>query len=240
VTETTLIENVAWACRILAREGYEDLTLGHVSARGADGRTMYIKRKGVTLGEVSPGDVLAFHLDGDLAEAPANMHLEAVLHTEVYKRRPEVRCVVHGHPPYATAFAATDARLEVLTHDAVLFAGGLATYDGVPDLIIDAHQGAEVAEALGGGSALLLRNHGVLVAERSVAWATVTGVLLEKSIQLQAIATQLGAPRPIPEPLVERIHGRKYQEAFAAEYFDAWVRSLRRSGLGFGMPPEER
>jgi L-fuculose-phosphate aldolase len=238
VPDDTLIEQVAWACRILAYQGYEDLTLGHVSARSEDGRTMYIKRKGVALGEVTPADVLAFDLDGDLSSAPAHMHLEAVLHTEVYKRRDDVRCVLHGHPPYATAFSATEARFEHLTHDGVLFVDGLATFDGVPDLIIDAQQGRDVAEALGDQSALLLRNHGVLVAERSVAWATVTGVLLEKSIQLQAIATTLGLLRPIPDQWVDRIHARKYQDAFALEYWDAWVRNLRRSGLAFGMPGE--
>lgn len=231
-----LIERVAWACRILAGQGYEDLTLGHVSARGADDRTMYIKRKGVSLGEVTPGDILAFDLDGDLATAPGDMHLEAVLHTEVYKRRPDVRCVVHGHPPYATAFSATAAEFEFLTHDAVLFIDGLSTYDGVPDLIIDAGQGGEVAEALGTGAGLLLRNHGVLVAERSVAWATLTGVLLEKSVQTQSIASTLGELRPIPARWIDHIHSRKYRDGFVEEYWNAWVRDLRRSGGAFGMP----
>lgn len=238
MTDEALIEQVAWACRILATQGYEDLTLGHVSARGEDDRTMYIKRKGVALGEVTPEDVLAVDLEDDLSEAPDGMHLEAVLHTEVYRRREDVRCVLHGHPPYATAFSATDAKFEHLTHDGVLFADGIATFDGAPDLIVDAQQGRDVAEALGERSALLLRNHGVLVAERSVAWATVTGVLLERSIQLQSIAMTLGPLRPIPESWVERLHPRKYQEAFADEYWDAWVRSLRRNGLGFGMPEE--
>ena len=41
--EQSLREQVAWASRILATEGYADLTLGHVSARGEDGR-VYIKR----------------------------------------------------------------------------------------------------------------------------------------------------------------------------------------------------
>jgi L-fuculose-phosphate aldolase len=167
------------------------------------------------------------------------MHLEAVLHTEVYKRRPDVRCVVHGHPPYATAFSATDARFEFLTHDAVLFIDGLSTYNGVPDLIIDAAQGEDVARALGAGSALLLRNHGVLVAERSVAWATLTGVLLEKSVQMQSIAAGLGRLQPIPPEWVERIHPSKYQDGFPDEYWNAWVRSLRRTGGAFGMPGEE-
>ncbi len=77
------IEDVAWAWRILAMAGYADLTLGHVSVRGSDGRTIYIKRKGVALGEVTPGDVVAVDLDADLRQRPAGMHLETVLHTEV-------------------------------------------------------------------------------------------------------------------------------------------------------------
>ena len=108
--DPSLAVEVAWACRILAAQGYEDLTLGHVSVLTADG-VMYIKRKGVALSEVTPEDVLVFPVEADLADAPAEMHLEAVLHTEVYKRRPDVRCVIHGHPLYATAFGATDARL---------------------------------------------------------------------------------------------------------------------------------
>jgi L-fuculose-phosphate aldolase len=235
----SLTAQVAWACRILAAQGYEDLTLGHVSVRTPDDRTMYIKRKGVALSEVTPEDVLVFHLDADLADAPADMHLEAVLHTEVYKRRPDVRSVIHGHPLHATAFGATDARLETLTHDAVLFTDRISTYDGVPDLIIDAEQGKEVAEALGDGTVVLLRNHGVLVAERNTSWAVLTAVLLEKAVQLQAVAATFGRLRPIPEALVKSIHRRKYQDAFPAEYWDAWIRALRRAGQDQGMPPEE-
>lgn len=233
-----VVEEVAWACRILAMLGYEDLTLGHVSARGSSDRTIYIKRKGVALGEVVPADVLAV----DLEEVPPNggggMHLETVLHTEVYKRRPDVRSVVHGHPPYATAFGATDAEFAYLTHDSVLFANGISTYDGVPDLIMNEQQGAAVAEALGSGTALLLRNHGVLVAERDVRWAVLASVLLERAIQLQAIATSVGPLHPIPPRLLEGIHTNKYQADFAGEYWDAWIRGLRRSGRAFGMPGE--
>lgn len=231
-----LIEEVAWACRILSMMGYEDLTLGHVSARGSDDRTIYIKRKGVGLGEVAPADILAVDLLGELGNGAEGMHLETVLHTEVYKRRPDVRSVVHGHPTYATAFGATDAEFAYLTHDSVLFIDGISTYDGVPDLIIDEQQGAAVAEALGAGTALLLRNHGVLVAERDLRWAVLASVLLERAIQLQAIATSVGPLHPIPERMLKGIHAVKYQADFAGEYWDAWVRALLRSGRAFGMP----
>lgn len=231
-----LAEQVAWACRILASQGYEDLTLGHVSLLTPEG-VMYIKRKGVALSEVTPEDVLVVPVEADRADAPADMHLEAVLHTEVYKRRPDVRCVIHGHPLYATAFGATNARVETLTHDAVLFTDRIATYEGVPDLIMEGEQGKEVAEALGDGTVVLLRNHGVLVAERDTAWAVLTAVLLEKAVQLQSVASTFGELRPIPDELVQSIHSRKYQPGFPDEYWDAWIRALRRTGGAHGMPP---
>jgi len=233
-----LSESVAWACRILALAGYEDLTLGHVSVRASDERTIYIKRKGVALGEVCPSDVIAVDLEDDYDRVPEGMHLETVLHTEVYKRRPDVRSVVHGHPPYATAFGATDAEFAYLTHDSVLFVDGISTYDGVQDLIVNARQGAEVAEALGEGTALLLRNHGVLVCERDVQWAVLASVLLERAVRLQAIAGALGPLHPIPQELLPGIHAVKYQADFPGEYWDAWVRELRRSGRAFDMPGE--
>jgi L-fuculose-phosphate aldolase len=233
-----LIEEVAWACRILAMVGYEDLTLGHVSARGSDDSTIYIKRKGVSLGEVTPEDILAVELGSDASNGGKGMHLETVLHTEVYKRRPDVRSVVHGHPPYATAFGATDAQFAYLTHDSVMFNDRISTYDGVPDLIVDEQQGAAVAEALGSGRALLLRNHGVLLAERDVQWAVLASALLERATQLQAIATSIGPLHPIPDRLLHGIHAAKYQSDFAAEYWDAWIRALRRGGLAFGMPED--
>ena len=233
-----LVEEVAWACRILALVGYEDLTLGHVSARGSDDSTIHIKRKGVALGEVTPDDILAVDLSSYESNGAKGMHLETVLHTEVYKRRPDVRAVVHGHPPYATAFGATDAEFAYLTHDSVFFIDRIATYDGVPDLIIDEAQGAAVADALGMGTVLLLRNHGVLVAERDLRWAVLASALLERATQLQAIAASLGPLHPIPEHLLHGIHAVKYQSDFAGEYWDAWVRSLRREGRAFGMPEE--
>ena len=233
--DPSLAVQVAWACRILASQGYEDLTLGHVSVLTDEG-VMYIKRKGVALSEVTPEDVLVFPVEADLAEAPRDMHLEAVLHTEVYKRRPDVRCVIHGHPVFATAFGATDAKLETLTHDAVLFTDRISTYEGVPDLITGDEQGKEVADALGDGTVILLRNHGVLVAERDAPWAVLTAVLLEKAAQLQSVASTYGKLRAIPDELVESIHDRKYQSGFSDEYWHAWIRALRRAGGDQGMP----
>jgi L-fuculose-phosphate aldolase len=227
---------VAWACRILANEGYQDLTLGHVSARDpARPDRMWIKRRGIALAEVRPTDVIEFEIGADLRDASDEMHLEAVLHTEVYRRRDDVGAIVHGHPPYSTAFAATDAELLQLTHDAVMFRHGLALYDGSPDLITEPEQGSEVAEALGQRSVVLLRNHGVLVAQRDLRWLVLAAVTLERAVMMQSIAGTLGAARPIEPALVEGLHERKYHDELVEEYWQAWLRDMRRRGLDQGM-----
>ena len=125
-TAQSVREQVAWACRILALEGFSDLTLGHVSARPAGGETIYIKRKGLALDEVGPDDVV------EVDDPSAALHLETVIHTEIYASRPDVGAIVHAHPPYVTAFGATTAELQLLTHDAVLFADGVAYFEETP------------------------------------------------------------------------------------------------------------
>jgi ribulose-5-phosphate 4-epimerase/fuculose-1-phosphate aldolase len=232
LTAQSVREGVAWACRILALEGYADLTLGHVSARPPGGDVIYIKRKGVALGEVEPDDVV------DLDDPDADLHLETVLHTEIYARRPDVGAVVHGHPPYATALGATSARLELLSHDAVLFAEGVSFFEESAELITEREQGRAVAEALGSRRAVILRNHGVVVADKDVRWAVLSAITLERAVRLQTIAATLGELRPIPKEAAESLYAAKYQERFLDEYWAAWIRRARRAGADDGMPPE--
>jgi L-fuculose-phosphate aldolase len=222
----SLREQVAWACRILASEGYADLTLGHVSARSPDG-AIWIKRKGVALDEVETDDVVA------IDDTDAVLHLETVLHTGVYRVRPDVGAVVHGHPPYATALGATSDGLSVLTHDGILFADGLGRFDD-PDLIVDDNQGGRVAAALGSRRAVLLNNHGVLVVGKDVPWAVLTAVTLERAARLQSIASTLGELRPIGHELARQLLPVKYRDEFVDEYWVAWQRRIMRDGGGLG------
>ena len=230
MNEDALRERVATACRVIALEGYMDLTLGHVSARDPGSRTIWIKRKGVGLDEVEPPDVIALDLDDPTALDSADYHLESVMHTEVYRARPDAGSVIHGHPVYGTALGSTDGQLQLLTHDAVLFADGIGDYDDGPALIVNRDQGQRVAMALGSRRAALLRNHGVVIAGEDVRWAVLAAVTLERAIRFQAIAATLGQLRPIPQDGAERLSPQKYQDGFLDEYWAAWVRRVHGRG----------
>jgi L-fuculose-phosphate aldolase len=229
VTTDQLRERVATACRLVALEGFADLTLGHVSARQPGERTAWIKRKGLALDEVEPSDVIPLDLDDPDALSGGDYHLESVMHVEVYRARPDVNAVIHGHPLYATALGSTDGTLRYLTHDAVLFTDGLGIYDDGPALVTERGQATRVAQALGGRRAALLRNHGVVVAGEDVRWAVLTAVTLERAIRFQVVAASLGAPHPISQADAEVLRPMKYQEFLLDDYWASWERRVERA-----------
>ncbi len=229
MNEADLRLRVAIACRVIALEGYVDLTLGHVSARDPGSDIIWIKRRGVALDEVEPEDVVALDLsDPDALDDP-QFHLETVMHTEVYRARPDVGSVIHGHPIYATALGSTDASLQMLTHDAVLFVDGLGEFDEGPDLVTDRARASRVAEALGSRRAALLRNHGVVIAGEDVRWSVLTALALERAIRFQSIASTLGNPLPISHDAALKLRPQKYPDTLLDDYWAAWVRRVERA-----------
>ena len=238
MTERALQTQVVWACRILAMEGHADLTLGHISARGSDG-LVYIKRKGLGLNEVGLDDILTIDLECNKVSGNGEVHLEAVLHTEVYRNRPDVGAVVHTHPAYATALSATSEQLQFVNHDALLFLDGLGIYSGTADLILDSESGQAVARALGHRRAVLMCNHGILVADKTVPWVVYDALTLERAARMQAIANTFGRLRPIPEETINDIAANKYRDEFTEEYWQYLIREARRRGMAAGMVEEE-
>lgn len=223
---------VALASRIIARAGHEDLTLGHVSVRGPEDNTIYIKRKGPPLGSLTPDDVIRVSLDDPNALDTPSMHLEAVMHLEVYRSRPDVGSVIHSHPPYSTALSATNASLGFVSHDGILFHEGIGRYDKTVGLITTEEQGRDVAHALGARRAVLLRNHGVLLAGEDVRWAVLAALTLERAIRLQILAGSLGSVEAISDEWADGLFPEKYQDRFLDEYWATWEEAVANE-IGF-------
>lgn len=230
LTDDALRDQVALGCRTIASEGYADLTLGHVSVRGPDGKTMYIKRKGPGLHEIEPHDVLVHDIGDDAAlKTTPHMHFEAVLHTEAYKMRDDIGAVIHSHPPYGTALGATNAAFEYLCHDDVLFADGVARYPDRFELITEPEQGRHVAQTLGNCRALLLANHGVVIVGEDIRWAVLAAITLERAIRIQMLARQLGELSPISQQQAKAFFPQKYSDRFLDEYWAGWQRGTFRN-----------
>ena len=193
---------IATACHILNNEGHEHFHLGHVSARLAGGDRIVVKPTGLGLQEVTPADLAEVNCDGRQLSGPRPLHHEMPIHTEIYRKRPDVQCVVHTHPLHAAAFSAAAADFAMVSQDSVLFSRGIARFPS-PRLIVTAEQGAAVAECLADRSLVLLKNHGLVIAAPTVEEATVLAVSFERSLQVQMAAQSFGRIDPIADEDVE-------------------------------------
>jgi L-fuculose-phosphate aldolase len=224
-TSEEAAEQVVLASHVMGSLG-DDLTLGHVSVRHSNDICMSIKRKGISGSEVTVEDVIEVRLDEvDCLDQP-RMHLEAIIHTEIYRERPDVGAVIHGHPLYATALSATEAKVEFLTHDSVLFTDGIGRYNDSADLVTTEKQGKAVARSLGNCRATLLKNHGVVLVGEDIRYAVLAAVTLERALQIQTVANSLGVLSPLSDDQVRDIYPRKYKDLFLDEYWAWWARQF--------------
>ncbi len=184
---------VAQACQILSMQGHIDTIYGHVSSRIAETQQIWMKPASLGLEEIRQHDVIRLDWDGTKLAGDLPPHLEFPIHTEIYRVRPDVQCVIHTHPPYATAFSAVDEPLRPVNHEGSLFTPTLPRFEQTSDLIVTAELGQAVAEKIAQHNALILKNHGIVVVGNSIEEACVTAILLEKAAYMQLLARQFGS-----------------------------------------------
>ena len=187
-------ETLAYSCNILAQEGHWDNILGHVSVRIPKQDRILMKPHSFGLEEIRPQHIIVCNLDGKKIEGKYERHSEIFIHTEIFKARPDVNCVVHTHPPYAIAFGSLRQPLRPVSHEGSIFCEGLPLFDYTTALIRTPELGREVAKTLGSCRGVLMKNHGSTVVGDSIEVATLYAVFLEKAARIQLLATASGEP----------------------------------------------
>ncbi len=101
------------AGRVLVDEGQVDFTRGHISVRVPDDPPhFFMKPHSVGLDEITLANILTIDLEGNVVAGTARRHSEVYIHSEIYKARADVSCVLDTHPPYAVALSATSQPLK--------------------------------------------------------------------------------------------------------------------------------
>src|SRR5215468_10399771 len=95
------------AGKVLVAEGQDDFTRGHISVRvPGDPSQFFMKPHSVGLDEITIENILTIDLDGNVVTGDARRHSEVYIHSEIYKVRGDVHCVIHTHPPNCVALSA--------------------------------------------------------------------------------------------------------------------------------------
>jgi L-fuculose-phosphate aldolase len=86
---------------------------------------------GISKGFLAVEDICLVDMDGEMAEPNTRGRQrtsEVKVHLAIYKHRPDVKAVIHSHPPHATAFAMSGIALPQSIHpEAEIFLGHVPT-----------------------------------------------------------------------------------------------------------------
>src|SRR5487761_123853 len=144
------------AGKVLVAQGQDDFTRGHISFRlPGDPGLFLMKAHSLGLDEITMGNILTVDLDGKVVAGAARRHSEVFIHSEIFKARADVNCIIHTHPTYSIALSSTGRPLKCYSQPGALFYEALGAYSDTINLIRSPAMGEGVARALGQGRAVL-------------------------------------------------------------------------------------
>ncbi len=206
-TQLVEIVNELYTAQLITATG------GNVSVRCADDPdTAWITPSQLFKGDLSPEilvriDMAGKALDPD-ARAPSS---EALMHTAVLKSRADVQAVIHCHAPYATILANAGLPFLPISTEAAF----LVHIGRIPFVMPGTQELADaIVEAMGRGWAVLMQNHGLLVAGRSLRRAADMCEIVERTAQVIVGCYSVGKEPPVlPEKTVRMLS--KYGDLMA-------------------------
>jgi L-fuculose-phosphate aldolase len=217
---------------VIGNEGMDDFTRGHISVRDpGDPDLFFMKPHSFGLDEITMENIVTCNLAGEKVAGSARRHSEVFIHSEIFRARPDINAVLHAHPKHAIALSIAGWPLHFWSLPSTEFADGVGMFEETRDLIRTPEQGASVAAALGSRRAVLLRNHGIVIAGRTMEECIVLAITFENACELQLMVHNAGAADApeIPADQVESLHGKlKMPEQYEIN-FDYLVRRARRA-----------
>jgi L-fuculose-phosphate aldolase len=172
---------------ILDEEGQNSGIAGHLTARLPGQERLLGHGYGLAFDEVRPETIheadFALKVDG-----PGRVSPSLAFHVSIYRARPDVGAIVHTHGRHAIALGAAGAGFVPVYQSALMLWDRVRPYDRYDGIVESDDVGARMAEALGDGRVLALRNHGIVAVGATVAEAVCAAVIYEENCAMQLLA----------------------------------------------------
>ena len=190
--------------RMLHESGFVAATDGNLSVR-LDDKRLLVTPTCISKGRMRSSDMVIVDMEGKRLAGKRRVSSEIGMHLLIYRLRPDVRGIVHAHPPTATGFAASGLDLNrPLVCEVVVGLGSipLARYGtpGTPELtdalepLIPHHE------------AILMANHGVVTFGSSLESAYMKMETVEHFAKIALVTNLLGNEQPLGELEVQKLH----------------------------------
>ena len=195
--------DVVKASHILHQQGIA-AAFGHVSAR-IPGTDTFIFPPRMSPALVRADNLLELDVEGNQLSGDGRPNTEFWIHARIYKARPDIQAIFHVHPPSCLVLSSLGETIRPLHASGAIFRNDVQVYDRIT-LIRTRELGDAVASTLGDYGAMLLRGHGVNVADKDVRRVCVMTLWMEEAANYQLRAMSAGKPRYFTAEELETIY----------------------------------
>ncbi|MCA1453010.1 class II aldolase/adducin family protein [Bradyrhizobium sp. BRP22] len=207
--ERQLRIDLAAAFRLFAKLGMHEAVANHFSAAvSTDGRKFLMNPKWRHFSRIKASDLVLFDLDAEDSRG-RQQDVDPTawsIHSQMHRLLPQARVVLHLHPPFVTTIASlANPEIKPIDQNTARYFNRVAldsSYSGMAD---SEQEGARLARLLGNRSRLMMGNHGVMIAARTVGEAFDDMYTIERACQTLVQAYSTGQPlKVLPDDVAER------------------------------------
>lgn len=213
-TESSLRADIVEVGRRMYARGYTASNDGNISVR-LDANRLLMTPKSVCKGFMTPDMMCVTDMEGRKLQGDRDPSSEILMHLEVYRQRPDVKAVVHAHPPTATGFAVAGIPL-----DRAVLAEVLTTLGSIPIAEYATPSTKELPEAvrkyIKAHDGMLLANHGALTVGADLFGAYFKMETIEHFAQISLVARMLGRENVLSREEVTRLQALRGTYGIAA------------------------
>jgi len=212
VSRASIAAEIVTVCRRLYERGLIAGQDGNVSVR-LDGGHILVTPAGLSKVDVTVDSLVELAPDGSPVTLGRSASSEVGMHLCIYRARPDVRAVVHAHPPVATAFGVAGRDfMDAVLPEVIFHLGSVPlvpfALPGTPAL------GDAMAPYLAGHDAFLLASHGATTVGPSLRLAHQRMESLEHAARILHAAAMIGSPARLRDEDVAAL--RRAREAARA------------------------
>lgn len=194
-----------------------------------DNGDIWITPSGIDKGSLTPKDIICVKPDGTI-EGIHKPSVELPFHIKIYQKRPDIKAIIHAHPPALVAFSIVRKIPNTrLIPDAHLLCQpvGMAEYGlpGSEDL------GNKIAAKFEEGcKTVMLENHGVVVGSEDLFKAFMAFETLDFCARLEINASILGTPIALTDREIDMAKHKQNvkMDEFIPQTFSSVERAARQ------------
>jgi L-fuculose-phosphate aldolase len=202
-TEREYRQDIIDVGKLVFQKGWVAANDGNITIR-LDQDRILATPTGICKGMMDHDDLIIVDMQGKKIEGKKECTSEIAMHLTVYEMRPDIRSVVHAHPPVATGFATAGRALNLALLPEVIIGLGcvpLADYGlpGTPELT------KPMLPLIPKYDAIMMGNHGAVCYGPDVYKAFFKMETVEHFARISFVAEMLGGAKALPRVEVDKL-----------------------------------